>query len=549
MGASVNHPNLVSIYDVITDDDLDLVIVMEYVAGETLRHALDREGRVPTEHALRIIEGTAAGLDAIHGLGIVHRDIKPANILLGTDGAVKLADLGIAAALDRTRITTTGTLLGSFGYMAPEQLEETPPTTAIDIYALAAVAYEVLSGVKARRESTPIAVAHAVATQPPPDIREVWPEAPSAVAELLTRAMAREPAERPSTAGELVAPLRAALEPQSTDPRTLPFGRPRRRPQPVTAPEGAATPQEAARPRDAATPQDAPEAPAARDGRAATAAGAAGAAGAAAGAAGAAAGAAAGLSEALDHGAEPAAGPTARPPAVPGEAATRAASAPAVPDEAAAQAASAPRPRVAWRRTRSRGRPRPRTPRRRSGAPAARLPASRTRRPRTQVPPPRTSRPRPCPASQSQPRLRPPRPASRSRPRLRPPRPATRSRPHLRPPRPASPGRCRSRPRRPERASRPQRRPLRNRPPQDRPLRARLPQRRPLQQASPTGPLRPPGLGAVQSRPAPGRAPPSAACGPSSRPHPPARTVGSRAWPWSPSRSCSSPGPSPPWCS
>ena len=170
----------------------------------------------------------------------MHRDVKPANILLGANGSVKLADLGIAAVSDRTRITSAGTVLGSFSYMAPEQLEDAPATPAIDIYALSAVAYEALSGVQAHRESNPIAVAHAIATQPPPDLRQVWSAAPPAAAELLLAGMARDPAQRPRSAGELVARLRAALEPQET--QRAPAVAPRARkpsPAPIAAAGGA----------------------------------------------------------------------------------------------------------------------------------------------------------------------------------------------------------------------------------------------------------------------------------------------------------------------
>jgi hypothetical protein len=237
VGASVSHANLVSVYDVVTTDDGDVVIVMEYVQGENLRDALRREGQLPVTETLRILTGVAAGLDAIHQQGIVHRDVKPANILLGANGSIKLADLGIAAVSDRTRITSAGTVLGSFSYMAPEQLEDAPVTPAIDIYALSAVAYEALSGVQAHRESNPIAVAHAIASQPPPDLRQAWSAAPAAAAELLLRGMARDPNQRPQSASELVARLAAALEPQDT--RRIPAVAPRAR-TPSRAPVAAA---------------------------------------------------------------------------------------------------------------------------------------------------------------------------------------------------------------------------------------------------------------------------------------------------------------------
>ena len=219
-GASLTHPNLVAIYDVVTSEEGQLVIVMEYIAGGTLREALNQRRRLPADEALRVLDGVAAGLDAIHQRGIVHRDVKPSNILLGDAGAVKVADLGIAAIPDRTRITTAGSVVGSLSYMAPEQLDNSPSTRAIDVYALAAVAYEMLCGEKARRETNPVTLAHAIATQGPPDLRNVWPDAPPAAADVLVQAMAREPGERPRTGGELAGRLRTALAPGAGGGRT-----------------------------------------------------------------------------------------------------------------------------------------------------------------------------------------------------------------------------------------------------------------------------------------------------------------------------------------
>ncbi|HEU0318623.1 MAG TPA: serine/threonine-protein kinase, partial [Solirubrobacteraceae bacterium] len=213
VGASLSHPNLVAIYDVEIGADGDLVIVMEYVAGETLRDAIDRSGGLPPAFALEVLDGVAAALDAIHAREIVHRDVKPANILLGREGAVKLADLGIAVAADRTQITAVGVILGTFSYMAPEQLEGSPAAPAIDVYALAAVAFEMLSGQKARPEANPVALAHAISTRPPPDLCALVEHVPRAAGQVLARGMDADPARRPSSAGELVARLRAALGP------------------------------------------------------------------------------------------------------------------------------------------------------------------------------------------------------------------------------------------------------------------------------------------------------------------------------------------------
>src|SRR5947209_9888517 len=127
-GASVSHPNLVSIYDIVASGGGEYVIVMEYVDGKTLQDELADGRRLPTAKVLTILDGVAAGLDAIHAHQIVHRDVKPANILLAASGDVKLADLGIASAPDRTRITAEGVILGTFAYMAPEQLDGKPAT-------------------------------------------------------------------------------------------------------------------------------------------------------------------------------------------------------------------------------------------------------------------------------------------------------------------------------------------------------------------------------------------------------------------------------------
>jgi eukaryotic-like serine/threonine-protein kinase len=242
VGASLNHPNLVSVYDAETEDDGAVVIVMEYVEGETLSDVLKARAPMRPDEALRVLEGVAAALDAIHARGIVHRDVKPANILLGREGAVKLADLGVADVADRTRITSSGAVVGSFSYMAPEQLDGASPAPGMDVYALAAVAFEMFAGQKARPETNPLALAHAISTQAPPDLREFWPQAPGAAAAVLQRGMSADPRDRPSTPGELVGRLREALQPGKTQPAPR-----RQRPIPPAAPPPV-PPRQARRP-------------------------------------------------------------------------------------------------------------------------------------------------------------------------------------------------------------------------------------------------------------------------------------------------------------
>jgi eukaryotic-like serine/threonine-protein kinase len=205
LGASLNHPNIVAVYDIAADPE-GVLIVMEHVEGHTLREEI-ASGPLPAERALPILRGVGEALDHAHGLGVLHRDVKPANVLLRTDGAVKLADLGIATAAEQSRITRSGAVLGTAAYMAPERLDGAAGDHRVDVYALTSVAFETLAGRKAVEGATPLEVARRVVSQPPPDLRDALPEAPAAAAAALRRGLAKDPADRPGSAGELVAEL------------------------------------------------------------------------------------------------------------------------------------------------------------------------------------------------------------------------------------------------------------------------------------------------------------------------------------------------------
>jgi serine/threonine-protein kinase len=210
LGASLNHPNLVSVFDTTTDDE-GVLIVMEYVEGDTLARML-RRGPLRPEEVVRMVRDLGDALDHAHAEGVVHRDVKPGNVLIRPDGMTKLADLGIATASDGTRITRSGTVLGTAAYMAPEQLDGRETGPPADIYALAAIAFEALSGRKPREGRTPMEIAHKIATEGPPDLRDAWPNAPKAAAHILQRGMALDPGDRPISAGELARDLAGALE-------------------------------------------------------------------------------------------------------------------------------------------------------------------------------------------------------------------------------------------------------------------------------------------------------------------------------------------------
>jgi tetratricopeptide (TPR) repeat protein/predicted Ser/Thr protein kinase len=240
VGASLSHPNLVTVFDTVADDE-GVLIVMEYVDGENVADLIAR-GRLSPERALDIVGSVAAGLDHAHAAGVIHRDVKPANILVGRDSKAKLVDLGIATATERTQITAAGTVLGTPSYMAPEQLEDGRLTKAADVYALGTVAFELLSGRKARQGRTPMEIAHQIASGPPPNLRELWPDAPPAAAQVLQRAMARDPAQRPSSAGELARELGRALGAHG-DSGAVPFQRDERRTRPLAAAAAAPPPR------------------------------------------------------------------------------------------------------------------------------------------------------------------------------------------------------------------------------------------------------------------------------------------------------------------
>ena len=242
LGASLNHPNLVAVFDTATDDE-GVLIVMEYVDGQPLSRLL-RRGPLRPEEVSRMVSELGDALDHAHAQGVVHRDVKPGNVLIREDGVTKLADLGIATASDGTRITRSGTVLGTAAYMAPEQLDGRGAGPPADIYALAAIAFEALGGRKPREGRTPMEIAHQIASDPAPDLRDAWPKAPRAAAEVLKRGMAYDPEDRPASAGELARELADAL--QEDGERTAPTRPLRRRSAAAAAAAPAAAPAAAA---------------------------------------------------------------------------------------------------------------------------------------------------------------------------------------------------------------------------------------------------------------------------------------------------------------
>jgi len=204
--ARLSHPNILPVLTAGAHDDL-LYYVMPYVPGESLRHRLVREGRLPVADALQILREVADALAFAHAAGVLHRDIKPENILLQS-GHATLTDFGVARAIAESRsgerLTGTGMIVGTPGYMSPEQVAgERSLDARVDVYALAVVAYEMLAGAPPFQGPTAQAVLAAHLTGTPRVLAELRPETPAAVSAVIARALAKDPSERLRTAAEL----------------------------------------------------------------------------------------------------------------------------------------------------------------------------------------------------------------------------------------------------------------------------------------------------------------------------------------------------------
>jgi len=208
-----NEPNVVTIYDV-ADAAGRPTIVMEFLPGGTLADRL-REGRVAPALALAWLEQAAKALDAAHAAGIVHRDVKPGNLMLGADGDVRVTDFGIARIAGDVSLTSVGTILGTSGYMSPEQADGGTASAASDRYGLAVVAFELLSGRRPYVAETFIAEATAHATASIPSARRFNRELPAAIDAVLERGLAKDPGVRYPSCRKLVTSLREAFHEDS----------------------------------------------------------------------------------------------------------------------------------------------------------------------------------------------------------------------------------------------------------------------------------------------------------------------------------------------
>jgi serine/threonine-protein kinase len=216
LAARLSHPNVVSVFDA-GEDHGRPYIVMEHVEGETLAELLARRGRLPPEEARQLALQACRGLAHAHESGLVHRDVKPQNLLLRRDGTLKIADFGIARAVEGTSLTQAGTVLGTAAYLSPEQALGEPVTAAADVYSLGAVLYELLTG---RPPVEAESLADLADKQRRPSIvpvHELARDVPADLEDLVMRCLARSPEYRPATAGELEQELEPALAEPPTE--------------------------------------------------------------------------------------------------------------------------------------------------------------------------------------------------------------------------------------------------------------------------------------------------------------------------------------------
>ncbi len=216
--SALNHPNIITVYETGTDGDHHF-IAAEFVAGQTLRDRLT-EGSLPHTESISIASQIASALEAAHNAGIVHRDIKPENIMLRPDGTVKVLDFGIAKlvrtnpALESnapsalSRFTEEGMVIGTPGYMSPEQARGLEVDARTDVFSLGAVFYEMISGSAPFRGSTKADVIAALLEREPDSLRLCAPNAPVGLDVLVARALAKDLEQRYQSAGTLLADLR-----------------------------------------------------------------------------------------------------------------------------------------------------------------------------------------------------------------------------------------------------------------------------------------------------------------------------------------------------
>ncbi len=213
--ASLNHPAIVAVYDTGEEDMYgnQPYIVMEYVEGRTLRDVLKMEGRLMPRRAMEIVADVCAALDFSHRNGIIHRDVKPGNVMITRTGAVKVMDFGIARAVadNAATVTQTAAVIGTAQYLSPEQARGENVDARSDVYSTGVLLFELITGHPPFTGDSPVAVAYQHVRENPPPPSSINPDVPPELDAIVLKAMAKNPANRYQSAGEMRADLIRAI--------------------------------------------------------------------------------------------------------------------------------------------------------------------------------------------------------------------------------------------------------------------------------------------------------------------------------------------------
>ena len=204
--AALNHPNIVGVFDTGSHQDVHY-IVMEYVEGKTLRDVVRAEGPLLPDRAVEIAQSVARALSAAHGAGLVHRDIKPGNIMLTSKGEVKVMDFGIARTSSGDTLTQTAAVLGTASYLSPEQAQGQQVDSRSDIYSVGCVMYEMVASRPPFTGDSPVAIAYRHVRDDPVPPSQLNPDVPPELEAVILKCMAKNPANRYQSAGELIEDL------------------------------------------------------------------------------------------------------------------------------------------------------------------------------------------------------------------------------------------------------------------------------------------------------------------------------------------------------
>ena len=219
--AVLSHPNVTQIYD-IGEEGGEVYFAMELLEGQSLQDLIADRRRLPPAEAIALTRQAAAGLKAAADRGIIHRDIKPSNLVLSKDGVLKITDFGLAKSVGGdNNLTSSGQMLGTPNYMAPEQAQRGTTDHRSDIYALGATLYEMVGGKPPYQGPTAMSVVMKHVSEPVPSPRQLNPDVPQPLAGLIQRMLAKRPEGRPQTWDDLLRELDRLLEPRRPVPQPV----------------------------------------------------------------------------------------------------------------------------------------------------------------------------------------------------------------------------------------------------------------------------------------------------------------------------------------